>query len=415
MFLRHDLKLSRGVPIRSLVVVDGWHGCVLFGIVLATATAHNRHTLHRHSFLSKIEGSEEGCCHRRFVSHPVASFSCQISTLGGAGCCCLRQAEFLARVCATMALVQEAEDNSIIPAHPPSEASSADGIFCTMCKLVVKMMGRRPNLVETLCASNYKCLARRWKVDSRLRGWWAKQTPQEQTEWYRRNKAPIVAHGAAKGGRGADGKRPVEIGMTLEHSKQVGTSLKRRRMWVPYSAWADKQKMMSPGKEDATLRAEWKMLLLNPAVKKERFDDQWHIQEYQGIVDDTVENDFHAVRVERCASATSAPEAQEMLEQVRGAFDQARDRDRNLWAEGQQRVDPVVADLVPEALVEGRVALTFSDSCGVMEHFLAEVDAMEDVARQMETLMKQEFALVLQFAFVVVHRCSFFFVFTSRI
>lgn len=89
-----------------------------------------------------------------------------------------------------------------------------------------------------------------------------------QAEWYAKNKH--VAGAFIPGGKGLAARRPLQTDMTEQHVKRAGVSQKKRQVWNPYARWEEKELMKCPGKDLGALKAEWRMLRLNPnsSVKK---------------------------------------------------------------------------------------------------------------------------------------------------
>lgn len=132
---------------------------------------------------------------------------------------------------------------------PPAAAMSSDsgeGIMCCKCGGGVLMddlenpskdkllSGKKASLICRICGLNYKCLARRWKENVRLKTWWAQKSDDDRQAWYKEHKQ--LRGRQAAGAGGSDNVR-IDFGIIEEEIKSVGLDLKRRRSWKCQSTW----------------------------------------------------------------------------------------------------------------------------------------------------------------------------------
>lgn len=281
--------------------------------------------------------------------------------------------------------------------------ASAKEIQCMKCKEMVEFasldepskakfgLGKRTGLTETVCANNYKALTRRWKSNPKLREWWQEKGLDGQAEWYKKNKAVFAAGEAKlKGGRACDAKRPIDVSVTLEHVKTVGTEMKRRRKWIPFEVWAEKQILLHKCKDMTQCVKDWKVLLMQPSTTKSKLDGEWHISVYKGVISDEVESDIHQQKVKQGASAESASDARDIVLQQEEAFLKARERYDNQWVIPGE--ESIVKDIIPDDMVEGVFSQPENLGCEVMAMFLQQIEEREALAQQLEQLLEDDVA-----------------------
>lgn len=128
---------------------------------------------------------------------------------------------------------------SFVPAVKGSREPLVTEFVCDKCQYIVPRTELPSNqrdkkhgtLVEEVCMTNYKALARRWSGKAHLKAWWAAKSPEEQVAWYREHR------GVQRSKGGAGTKRDIVVDYEEAELSYQGVECRRRVIYEPYHEW----------------------------------------------------------------------------------------------------------------------------------------------------------------------------------
>lgn len=197
-----------------------------------------------------------------------------------------------------------------------------DKFTCSKCGELVSMQklaaackraGSKSAKTEELCMASYKTFTRRWAKKKRLKEWWTAKTPDQQKTWFREQKQ-------MNDERGACGK----MTLSIDAENVAGAESRARIWWKPYGVFEAELKKEGWSHCQAIL-AEWRRRLMCPEFKKKKFGDQWHLGEYQDVMEDNVDmNLFRRKLAEEHRDMVGSAALERAMEQADKSLEEAR-------------------------------------------------------------------------------------------
>ena len=233
-------------------------------------------------------------------------------------------------------------------------------------------------LVEAICNTSYKSLAKRWKKNAKLKTWWSSLSGDERQAWYVKHKR------AAESVKGY--KR--EYTMTVTHStEQFSGNEKRRRIhWKPYSVIKDEMEMK--GKSQVEILTEWRNLLMSGERPVQRIGDMWHVGYYMGVIDDEVDGNMMRSSSSSLTECQNASDVQDALAETTRAL-QALQGDREAK---RRKVGTAEAEeaAVPESFIKCAVEGSPTDEMLGLESLMAPFEQKAQYQTAMQALEQEE-------------------------
>jgi hypothetical protein len=255
----------------------------------------------------------------------------------------------------------------------------------------------RTKLVEhKQCAAAFKALSRRWSKTKALKAMWEAKTPDEKVLWYIDNTAPMGDLQDAEGGlvkslanvnkQGV--KRKLTTDVEVVQSESVAKHRRVQDIGLNFNKWSEKELLKrvalggDPKKVMNDLTHEWKLLLVQDDIDKEKINGEWIIYEFNGVIRERVESSATA-HIKRVKAAIENADDKALLDDIaKSALGHARE-DFDKSRVSVHRPSSVFDIDIPDELVQG--ILPESSAVAVGE---AVVDKYLDALLKVEELQK---------------------------
>lgn len=213
--------------------------------------------------------------------------------------------------------VSTTPSDKLVPATPqslsplkPADDSGQSQFTCSKCgeKCPASALGERQrsnipkNPVETVCANNYKGLAKRWRKNPKLRVWWEQLDEASKREWFGKHKRLSEQQPGLK--------RDFETVLASTTEIAGGTEKRRRVLWKPFGQFLKDEKMRNPQASQSDIEQSWRLLLMGGGDVK-KIDGEWHLKEYLGVYEDEVDSQMDRRTVTQRHFATGIDDLQE--------------------------------------------------------------------------------------------------------
>lgn len=191
-------------------------------------------------------------------------------------------------------------------------------------------------------------IAKRLRKNPKLKSWFNELKDAERQAWY--NKHTRLSE------RQPNCKRDFETELVTTAELSTGAEKRRRVWWKPYSVWEKEERMKAPTMTEAELAQKLRLALMG-TEEKMNIDGEWHLKEYQGIVEDEVDSAMQRRSVTQTSSCTTESAVFDGIARQHRDMDQLRaDRLAHRPPDAAKKAAPACPDSFVAGVVEDRRA-----------------------------------------------------------